>query len=87
MTPGPVIGDFNVIEYIRPGQILMFTCAFSDPLFFHRTEERFGHRIIPAVAPPPHARRKVTGPAETLTFVTVVQAALRDIYDNLAIRV
>lgn len=46
MTPGPVVEDFNVIEDIGPGQILGFIDTFSDPFFFQRTEERFGHRII-----------------------------------------
>ena len=50
MAPGPVVEHFNVIEDIRPGQIPGFIYAFSDPFFFQRTEERFGHRIIPAVA-------------------------------------
>lgn len=45
MTPGPVVEDFNVIEDIGPGQIPGFIDTFSDPFFFQRTEERFGHRI------------------------------------------
>jgi len=51
---GPIIEDFNVIEDIRPGQIPDFIYAFSDPFFFQQTEERFDHRIIPAVAAPAH---------------------------------
>ena len=76
MAPGPVIEDFNVIEYIRPGQTPGFIYAFSDPFFFQRTEERFGHRIILAIATPAHARRQVIGPAEALPVVTAVLAAL-----------
>ena len=52
MAPGPVVEHFNVIEDIGPGQIPGFIDAFSDPLFFQRTEERFGHRInAPVVRP------------------------------------
>ena len=86
MAPGPVVEHFNVIEDIRPGQIPGFIYAFSDPFFFQRTEERFGHRIIPAVATPAHARRQVIGPAEALPVVTAVLAALIAMYDNLAVR-
>ena len=64
MAPGPVVEHFNVIEDIGPGQIPGFIDAFSDALFFQRTEERFGHRIIPAVATPAHARDQVISPAE-----------------------
>jgi len=76
VAPGPVVEHFNVIEDIRPGQIPGFIYAFSDPFFFQRTEERFGHRIIPAVATPAHARRQVIGPVEALPVVTAVLAAL-----------
>lgn len=54
VATGPVIEDLNVIEDIRPGQIPGFIYAFSDSFFFQRTEEQFGHRIIPAVATPDH---------------------------------
>lgn len=86
MTPGPVVEDFNVIEDIGPGQIPGFIDTFSDPFFFQRTEERFDHRIIPAVATPAHARCQVIGPAEALPVVTAVLAALIAMYDNLAVR-
>ena len=86
VAPGPVVEHFNVIEDIRPGQSPGFIYAFSDPFFFQRTEERFGHRIIPAVATPAHARRQVIGPAEALPVVTAVLAALIAMYDNLAVR-
>lgn len=66
MPPSPVVEHFNIIEDIRPGLIYVF----SDPFFFQRTEERFGHRIILAVATPAHARRQVIGPAEALPVVT-----------------
>lgn len=54
--------------------------------FFQRTEERFSHRIIPAVATPAHAQRQVFGPAEALPVVTAVLAVLIAMYDNLAVR-
>ena len=76
MAPGPIVEHFNVIEDIRPGQIPGFIYAFSDPFFFQRTEERFGHRIIPAVATPAHARRQVIGPVEALPVVTAVLTTL-----------
>ena len=76
MTPGPIVEHFNIIEDIRPGQILGFIDAFSDPFFFQRTEERFGHRIILAVATPAHARCQVIGPAEALPVVTAVLTTL-----------
>lgn len=59
VASGPVVEDFNVIEDIGPGQSLGFIDTFSDALFFQGTEERFGHRIIPAVATPAHARGQV----------------------------
>ncbi len=34
MTPGPVIEHFNVIEYIRPGQIPGFVYSLPDAFFF-----------------------------------------------------
>lgn len=46
MAPGLAIEHFNAIEDIGPGLIPGFINAFSDPLFFQCTEERFGHRII-----------------------------------------
>lgn len=52
VAPRPVIEHFNVIEDIRPGQIPGFIDTFSEPFFFQRTEDRFGHCIIPAVATP-----------------------------------
>lgn len=76
VSPGLVVEHSNVIEDIRPGQIPGFIYAFSDPFFFQRTEERFGRRIIPAVATPVHARRQVIGPAEALPVVTAVLAGL-----------
>ena len=56
VAPGPVVEHFNVIEDIGPGQIPGFIDAFSDPLFFQRTEERFGHGIILTVDTPAYAR-------------------------------
>ena len=38
LAPDPVVEHFYVIEDIRPGQILGFIYAFSDPFFFQRTE-------------------------------------------------
>lgn len=68
MAPGPVVEHFNVIEDIGPGQIPGFIYYLPDAFFFKRTEERFGHRIILAVATPAHARRQVIGPAEALLY-------------------
>ena len=76
VTPGPVVEHFNVIEDIRPGQIPGFIDTFSDPFFFQRTEERFGHRIILAVATPAHAWCQIIGPTEPLPVVAAVLAAL-----------
>lgn len=84
MAPGPVIEDFNVIED-PPGPDPCFIYAFSDPFFFQRTEERFGHRIIMAVATPAHARCKVIGPAAALPVVTAVLTTLIAMYDDLAV--
>lgn len=56
VAPGLVIEDFNVIEDIGPGQIPGFIYSLPDAFFFQRTEERFGHYIIPAVATSAHAR-------------------------------
>ena len=50
VASGPVVEHFNVIEDIRPGHIPGYIDVFPDPFFFQLTEERFGHRIIPAVA-------------------------------------
>ncbi len=76
VAPGPVIEDFNVIEDIGPGQIPGFIDTFSDSFFFQRTEERLGHRIIPAVATSAHARCQIIGPTESLPVVAAVLAAL-----------
>ncbi len=76
VAPGPVVEHFNVIEDIRPGQISSFIDAFSDTLFFQRTEERFGYGIIPTVTTPAHARYQVVGPAEALPVIAAVLAAL-----------
>lgn len=54
MASGPVVERFNIIEDIRLGQIPAFVYSLPDAFFFQRTEERFGHRIIPAVATPTH---------------------------------
>lgn len=70
--PGPVVEHFNVIEDIRPGQIPGFLYSLPDAFFFQRTEERFGHRVIPAVATSAHARGQVIGPAEALPVVTAI---------------
>lgn len=50
VASGPVVEHFNVIEDILPGHITCYIYVFPEPFFFQRTEERFGHRIIPAVA-------------------------------------
>lgn len=76
VAPGPVVEHFDVIEDIRPGQIPGFIDTFSDPLFFQRTEERFGHGIILTVATPAYARCQVIGPAEALPVVAGVLAVL-----------
>lgn len=76
VAPGPVVKHLNVIEDICPGQIPGFIDAFSDAFFFQRTEERFGHSIIPAVATPAHARGQVIGPTEALPVVTAVLATM-----------
>lgn len=49
VASGPVVEHFNVIEDILPGHITCYIYVFLNRLF-QRTEERFGHRIIPAVA-------------------------------------
>lgn len=85
VAPGPVVEHFNVIEDIRPGQIPGFIYAFSDSFFFQRTEERFCHRIIPAIATSAHARHQVNGPSEALLVVTAVLAALVRMYDYLTV--
>lgn len=85
VAPGQVVEHVNIIEDIRPGQIPGFIYAFSDPFFFQRTEERFGRRIIPAIATSAHVRRQVIGPAEALPVVTAVLAALVRIYDDLTV--
>lgn len=72
VAPGPVVEHFNVIEDIRTGLIPGFVDPFSDALFFQRTEERFGHRIIPAAATSAHTEGQVVGPAEALPVVTAV---------------
>lgn len=51
MPPGPVVQHFNLIEEIGPGQIPDFVYSFPDAFFLPRTEERFGHRIIPEQLP------------------------------------
>lgn len=50
VASGPVVEHFNVIEDIRLGPIPGYIDVFPDPFFFQRTEERFSHRINPAVA-------------------------------------
>ncbi len=85
MASAPVIEHFNLIEDIRAGQLARFVCPFSDALFFQRTEERFGHRIIPAVATPAHTGRQVIGAAEALPVITAVLAALVRMHDDLAV--
>ncbi len=85
MTPGPVVEHFNVIEDIRPGQIPGFVYSLPDTFFFQLTEERFGHRIIPAVATPAHAPSQVIGPAEVLPVVTAILATLITMCDDLTV--
>lgn len=76
VASGPVVEHFNVIEDIGPGQIPGFIYPLPDAFFFQRTEERLGHRIIPAIATPAHARGQVIGPAEALPVVTAVLTTL-----------
>lgn len=76
MAPDPIIEHVNIIENTRPSQISSFIDAFSDTLFFQRTEERFGYGIIPTVTTPAHARYQVVGPAEALPVIAAVLAAL-----------
>lgn len=56
MAPGPVVEHVNVIEDTRPSQLPGFGDPLSDAFFFQRTEERFGHHIIPAIVTLAHAR-------------------------------
>lgn len=75
-----VVGHFNIIEDICSGQILGFVDPFPDTLFFQRTEERFGHHIILAVAIPAYSECQIIGPAETLPVVAAVLATLIAMY-------
>ena len=70
-TPGPVVEHFNV-----PGQNPDFIDTFSDPFYFQRTEERFGHRIISVLSTAAQTRCQVIGPAEALPVVTAELTAL-----------
>lgn len=82
----PVIEYFNVIENIGTGHIAGFVAPFSDALFFQRAEERFGYRIIPAVATSAYARCQIICPAKALPVVTTILAALIRVHDDLATR-
>lgn len=76
MVPGPIIEDLNVIKDIGPGQITGILDTFSDPFFFQRTDERFSHSIILAVATPTHSRCQIIGSTELLPVVAAVLATL-----------
>lgn len=76
MTPSPIVKDFDVIEDISPGKIPGFVDALADAFLFQAAEERFGDRIIPAVAAPAHAWFKIVGLAEAAPVIASVLAAL-----------
>lgn len=85
VAPCSVVEHFNIIEDIGSGQIPGFVYSLPDAFFFQRIEERFGHRIIPAVATQAHARGQVIGSTEALPVVAAVLTAVR-MHDNLAVR-
>lgn len=86
VAPGPVVGHFNVIEDICTGQITGFVYSLPDVFFFQCIEERFGHRIIPAVATSIHARSKAIRPAEAQPVFNAVLTTLNAMKDDLTIR-
>jgi len=55
VTPNWIVEAFNVLKDLRPGLLPCFVNLLFDFFTLQVTEERFGHRVVPAVTPSAHA--------------------------------
>ena len=55
VTPNWIVEAFNVLKDFRPGLLPCFINPLFDFFTLQVTEERFSHRVVPAVASSAHA--------------------------------
>jgi len=56
VTPRPIVEGLDVIGNVSDRELSVLVNVFLDPLLLQAAEEGFGHRVVPAVAFPAHAR-------------------------------
>jgi hypothetical protein len=68
VTPNWIVEAFNVLKDFRLGRLPCFVNPLFDFFTLQVTEERFGHRILPAITPSAHARTQTVflAPADLL---------------------
>src|SRR3954467_15386712 len=86
MTAGSVVEHFDVVEDIGPGEIPGFVNPSADAFFFQAAEERLRDGIVPAIAPPAHARFQVMIQAKAPEVIATVLTALVRVYDDPPVR-
>lgn len=64
VSTGAIIEQFDVLGDLSNGHLTSLADTLLDPLFLQAAKERFGHRVIPAVATPTQARLKMMRLAE-----------------------
>jgi hypothetical protein len=55
VTPNWIVEAFNILKDLRPGLLPRFVILLFGFFTLQVTEERFGHRVFPAVTPSAHA--------------------------------
>ena len=65
VSTGAIIEHLDILVDLGSGDLPSRVDALLDALLLQAAKERFGHRVIPAVATPAHARLKMMRMAET----------------------
>ncbi len=64
VSTGAIIEQLDVLGDLGSGESTSLVDSLLDPLFLQAAKERFGHRVVPAVATSTHAGFQVMRPAE-----------------------
>jgi hypothetical protein len=70
VTPNWVVGAFNVLKDFRLGLLPCFVNLLFDLFTLQVTEERFGHRVVPAITPSAHTGTQSVFLAPTAELIT-----------------
>jgi hypothetical protein len=82
VTPRSIVERFDVVRDIGPRDLSVLVDSLLDPFLLQAAEERLCNRIVPAVAPSPHAGLKMIGSAKAPPVVASVLQALVGMNDG-----